>query len=123
MSQAYIDYTFPFRERFYDLVTEFRGDVKVLRNRAKNPVGKVLFVIDHIPTEDLTSGKLLSGYLDSVFFELCHVAYDYYQAEYSIEELDYMVVNFNCFKTYGKSEDFKNEYIYHFQILINEKEF
>tara|TARA_B100000214_G_scaffold357534_2_gene317208 strand:+ start:13548 stop:16748 length:3201 start_codon:yes stop_codon:yes gene_type:complete len=109
MSQAYIDYTFPFRERFYDLVTEFRGDVKVLRNRAKNPVGKVLFVIDHIPTEDLTSGKLLSGYLDSVFFELCHVAYDYYQAEYSIEELDYMVVNFNCFKTYGKSEDFKNE--------------
>lgn len=109
MSQTYIEYDFDFKDRYYDLVMEFGGNLKLLRNKPKKPVGKILFVLDHIPTEDLESGEILSGYTDTVFHKLANLATNFYMAEYHIDEFDYLVVNYNCFKTYGKSEEFQNE--------------
>lgn len=109
MSQSYIDFDFDFKDRYYDRVVEFKGDLKLLRNKPKKPVGKILFVLDHVPSEDLGTGEILSGYTDNVFHKVADLAYEFYQAEYSIEEYDYLVMNFNCFKTYGMSEDYQNE--------------
>ena len=109
MSQTYIDFDFEFKNRYVERVEKFGGDLALLKHKAKKPAGKILFVLDHVPTEDLKNGEILSGYTDSVFFGLTDLAYDYYQSEYSIDEFDYLIVNFNCFKTYKESEDFQNE--------------
>lgn len=109
MSQTYIDFDFEFKNRYVERVEKFGGDLALLKHKAKKPAGKILFVLDHVPTEDLKNGEILSGYTDSVFFGLTDLAYDYYQSEYSIDEFDYLIVNFNCFKTYNESEDFQNE--------------
>lgn len=107
--QDYIDFDFDFKDRFYDKVVEFGGNVKLLRNRTKKPAGRILFVLDHLPTEDIESGELLSGHTDSVFHSLADLAYDYYKSEYAIDEFDFVVINFNCCKTYGMSEDWQRD--------------
>lgn len=107
--QDYIDFEFDWKDRLYDRVVEFNGEVKLLRNRAKKPAGRILFVIDHLPKEDIESGEILSGHTDSTFHALADLAYDYYKADHAIEDFDYMVVNYNCCKTYGMPDDWQRE--------------
>jgi DNA polymerase I-like protein with 3'-5' exonuclease and polymerase domains len=100
---------FPFKDKYFDKVVEGGFDVKLVRHKNTKAKKKILFVLDHVPTEDLASGKLLSGWTGEIFFRLTDLAFDFYQADYELEEYDYLVVNYNCFKTYGMSEDWQLE--------------
>lgn len=77
-------------------------DVKSVRY--KNPAAKkrILFVLDHLPTEDLESRKILSGATGEKFFLLCKLAHQYYGSKFSETEFDWVATGFNQFKTYGK---------------------
>lgn len=105
--QDYISFNFDFNERFYDKVLEFGGNVKLLRNRTKKPAGRLLFVLDHLPKSDIESGEILSGHEDDVFHRLADLAHKFYKSDYALDEYEFLVVNFNCFKTYGSTDDWK----------------
>jgi DNA polymerase I-like protein with 3'-5' exonuclease and polymerase domains len=119
MSQNYIDYEFDFKDRFYDRVISFNGNPQLLKNKVKKPVGKILFVLDHLPKEDMKSGKILSGYTDDVFNSITGLATSFYKADYSLDQFDYLVVNFNCCMTYGMSPDWQQECKEEFARRIN----
>lgn len=101
-SLEYIDYDYDFHRRFDD---ERKYDVDLLRNKKPNSDRRVLFLLDHVPTEDLNTRRLLSGATGDLFFKLLDVAKKKFNAT-SPQDLDFLVVNYNCFKTYGKAEDY-----------------
>lgn len=72
--------------------------------RQKNPDAdkRILFVLDHVPTEDLQSKRLLGGVTGEKLFMLFDLASTYYGSEYRESDYDWLAVNFNQFKTYGK---------------------
>ena len=102
---------FPFKGKMgnFDIPEdEDYRSVKLLSHEAKNPKSRILFIFDHIPTEDLMSRKLLSGAAGDLFFNLLDVAHEVYGAP-DHEELDWAAVNFNAFKTYGKDANFRDD--------------
>ena len=83
--------------------------VRVLRGYPEKSKAKVLFVLDHMPTEDLESGKIFSGTTGQVFLNQVQYLEDTYPLEATIDDLDFLVVSYNMFKTYDKGEQFKND--------------
>lgn len=80
------------------------GVRSVCQKNKKAPF-RVLFVLDHISTEDLAAKKLFHDSNGERFFLLCNLAKQYYNSEFGEEDLDWMAVPFNQFKTYGKELD------------------
>lgn len=77
-------------------------EVKSVRYKNPDATKRILFVLDHIPTEDLESRKLLSGATGEKFFLLCQLANMYYGSKNKETDFDWVATGFNQFKTYGK---------------------
>lgn len=67
---------------------------------------RMLIVIDHIESDDLESGCMLSGQSNYRFYRLAELAHSYFGSKNRLEDYDWLCVPFNQFKTYdiGDSE-------------------
>lgn len=66
---------------------------------------KVLFVLDHVPSEDLKSGKLLSGQTGDLLNVLVSTARRLYAKQ--APSFSWLAVTFNAFRTYGKPAEYR----------------
>lgn len=76
--------------------------VKAMRQKNPDAKKRILFLLDHVPTEDLESKRLLGGVTGEKLFLLFKLATGYYGAKYNESDYDWLALNFNQFKTYGK---------------------
>lgn len=68
---------------------------------------KILFVLDKIPSEDLHSGKLLSGQTGDLLNVLVSTTKRLYAR--SAPSFSWLAVSFNAFRTFGKSQEFRTQ--------------
>lgn len=80
--------------------------VKLLKHRADSDY-KVLFVLDYVPSEDLKTGRMLSGATGELFKELFKVSRKFYKASRDLMSFDWLVLNYNACRTVGKSQDYQ----------------
>ena len=66
---------------------------------------KVLSVLDHMPTEDLKSGRLLSGEIGDLLNALISSTKKQYAN--TAASFSWLAVTHNAFRTYGKSAEFR----------------
>jgi len=66
---------------------------------------KVLFVLDHVPSEDLESGKLLSGPTGDLLSSLISATKKMYANQSA--SMSWLACSYNAFRTYGKAADFR----------------
>lgn len=84
--------------------------VRVLKGTSKtNKGGRVLFVVDHMPSEDLENGKMFSGTTGDVFLNQIQYLEDTFPLKTTIDDWNFLVVSYNMFKTYEKSEQYKTD--------------
>lgn len=74
----------------------------------KKKAPKLLIVVDHVPKEDLQSGQLLSGFTGEALSSIEKLSIDLYGTKTALNDNDFMVVQFNCFKTYGRDNAFRD---------------
>ncbi|WOL24412.1 DNA polymerase [Yersinia phage fHe-Yen9-02] len=84
--------------------------VRVLKHNSKNPkAGKALLVIDHMPTEDLEAGKIFSGTTGEVFLNQVQYLEDVFPLKTTLDDWHFLVISYNMFKTYEKSDQYKED--------------
>lgn len=66
---------------------------------------KVLFILDMVPSEDLKSGRLLSGCTGDLLQSLRNQA----QKTFGRSKYSWCAVTFNAFRTFGKSQEFQEQ--------------
>lgn len=70
----------------------------------KKGKGKILFVLDYMPGEDLKTGKLFSGATGELFQTLTDVAHQRFEAKYKLADYDWLAITYNACKTSGLSD-------------------
>lgn len=99
----------------YDYSKKFRrpqndyGYVQLAKSTKKQGLGKILFVLDYMPTEDLRSGRLLSGATGQLFDNVIKVAEDYYNSDNLLSDYSWLAIAFNAFKTAGMPEQYRQD--------------
>lgn len=81
--------------------------VSVFRHKAGTGNRKILIVLDYMPTEDLESGRLLSGGTGKLLKNVVACARSFYKARHDLNEYNWMAIAYNGYKTAGKSEEFR----------------
>lgn len=99
----------------YDPPAEFSDNqsydfVRVLKfiSEKKN-AKKALIVLDHMPSEDLESGKIFSGVTGHTFLNQVQYLEDTFKLKTTVDDWNFIVVSFNMFKTYERSEQYRLE--------------
>jgi DNA polymerase I-like protein with 3'-5' exonuclease and polymerase domains len=106
ISYALFDFKIPPKFRKDD--TEGYSFIELPRHK-KQGAPKVLFVLDHVPTEDLSRGLLLGGFTGDTLRSMFHIAKTTYGCQVGLDDLDWLAFNFNAFKTYGKTQEYREE--------------
>jgi DNA polymerase I-like protein with 3'-5' exonuclease and polymerase domains len=84
--------------------------VRVLKGVSdKKSAKKALLVVDHMPSEDLESGKIFGGTTGQTFLNQIQYLEDTFPLKSTLDDWNFLVVSFNMFKTYDKSEQFKSD--------------
>lgn len=102
----YTTFDYKFGGSFEDVADSY-GYVK-LPHRTEANTKKILFVLDFVPSEDLKSGRLLSGETGDILENLMIVAKDVFLKE-SYQPFSWLAVTFNAFRTLGKSKQFQDQ--------------
>lgn len=102
----YSKFDYPFSGSFENVEDNY-SYVK-LPYRAEKNTKKILFVLDFVPSEDLKSGRLLSGETGDLLENLFVVAKDIYLKE-KYQKFSWLACTFNAFKTLGKSREFQEQ--------------
>lgn len=79
-------------------------DVAIKYNSVPDCDRRILFVVGHVPQEDLRSRRLFSGTTGAVFDNVVNWACEYYNAPH-LDKFDYTIFNYNAAKTYGKKPE------------------
>lgn len=69
---------------------------------------RILFLLDYVPSEDLRSGRLLSGQTGDIFENLLALAKQLYLKD-KHEDFSWISCTFNAFRTAGKPKDFQDQ--------------
>jgi hypothetical protein len=80
-----------------------------------------MLVLDHVPAEDLNSGKLCFGPTGELVMNMFEYLQSTFPVKYALEEMDMRIINFNLFRTYGKTEAFQSEAEDFFGNVMREK--
>lgn len=99
--------SFDYKYEAFDEVSDSYSYVK-LPYRAEAGTKKILFVLDFVPTEDLKSGRLLSGETGDLLENLFVLAKDIYLKD-KYQKFSWMACTFNAFKTFGKPREFQDQ--------------
>ncbi|QYW03138.1 hypothetical protein pEaSNUABM13_00179 [Erwinia phage pEa_SNUABM_13] len=95
-------------EQFADVQT-YDG-VRILKGVSKSAKGgKALLVLDHMPTEDLRNGKIFSSTEGDLFLNQIQYLEDVFPTKTTLDDWNFLVVSYNMFKTYDKSEQYKED--------------
>lgn len=105
----------------FDSVTETYEHVRALDITSDNAKVRVMLVLDHVPAEDLNSGKLCFGPTGELLMNMFEYLQNTFPIKFSLEEMDLRVINFNLFRTYGKTEAFQAEAEEFFGSVMKEK--
>jgi len=111
-----LDYTY---SKKFRRVENNYGYVRLAKSSKKNAKRKILFVLDYVPTEDLRSGRMLSGATGQLFDNLIAVVERHYHSEVKLSECNWLAVSYNAFKTAGMPEQFRTEAKQEFTERIN----
>ena len=98
--------SFDYKYEAFETVTDSYSYVK-LPYRAEEGTKKILYVLDFVPTEDLKSGRLLSGETGDLLENLHVLAKDIYLKD-KYKKFSWMACSFNAFKTFGKPREFQD---------------
>src|SRR5574344_1198741 len=93
----YVEYQHRYSKQFLKVKDDY--SYVRLAKKAKKGYPKILFVLDYVPTEDLRSGRLLSGATGELLANLLKTSYAYYGGERDITDYSWMAVALNAFKT------------------------
>lgn len=104
----HVDFAYQYPKKFRKVDNRF-SYVKLAKHVAKGGRGKILFVLDYMPTEDLRNGRLLSGATGALFDNLIKVSEKYYASEYRLKHHSWLAVSYHDFKTAGLGDQFKAE--------------
>ena len=104
----YAPFEFKIPSKFSDEDDDGYGYVELPRHRKKG-APKVMFVLDHVPTEDLVRGKLLQGFTGETLMAMFDIAKEVYGCDVTEKDIDWLGFNFNAFKTYNKPQEFQEE--------------
>lgn len=107
MKTEYVDYKYKHSGQ-YGRVEESYHNVQLLKHVSKTSDKKVLFVLDYVPTEDLKSGRLLSGVTGELLRNIASVSKTYYGSKESMADFSWLACTYNSFKTARASDDFKS---------------
>lgn len=84
--------------------------VRILKSISKSAKGgKALLVLDHMPTDDLRNGKIFSSTEGELFLNQIQYLEDTFPTKTTLDDWNFLVVSYNMFKTYDKSEQYKEE--------------
>lgn len=78
-----------------------------LAKHRKKGAQKILLVLDYMPTEDLKTGRLLSGVTGQLLKNILKVSNNFYKEESKLNDFDWLAVTYNAFKTAGETDIFK----------------
>lgn len=104
----HVAYSYEYSPKFHGQKDDF-SYVQLAKSISKNSKGKILFVLDYVPTEDLRSGRMLSGATGQLFDSLFKVTKDFYYSEHEIGDYSWLAVSFHSFKTANLPEQTKLE--------------
>lgn len=84
--------------------------VRILKGVSKSAKGgKALLVLDHMPTDDLRNGKIFSSTEGELFLNQMQYLEDVFPTKTTLDDWNFLVVSYNMFKTYDKSEQYKED--------------
>lgn len=97
-----------YRHKYSKQFRKVENDYSFVRlaKKSKKGLPKILFVLDYVPTEDLRTGRLLSGATGDLLQNILKTSYSYYGGDKDISDFSWMAIAFNAFKTVGQSEQF-----------------
>ena len=106
---SYIQQTLGELPAVFDSVTETYEHVKALDLVSSNAKRRILIVLDHVPTEDLANGRLCYGPTGELLMNMFDYLQHTFPVKYELSDLDVRIINYNLFRTYGKTEAFVAE--------------
>lgn len=119
----HVDFAYKFSDKFKRQPNDY-AYVQLAKSVAKNAKGKILFVFDYMPTEDLRNGKMLSGATGALFDSANMLVKDYYHSEHNVTDYSWLAISFHAFKTAGLPEqdraDAKAEFAQRLKHVISE---
>ncbi len=113
----HVDIDFKFSKELRQSAESFEHVQALTHKKKKAP--KLLIILDHVPKEDLQRGMLLGGYTGEALTALENLATGMYGASRKLNDHDFVIVNYNCFKTYGKDKQFQDAADVEFTKRIN----
>jgi len=102
----HVSLPYKYSPSYRDVQNDF-GYVQLAKHQTKKTDKKILIVLDYVPTEDLASGRLLSGATGSLLKRIDQVTSQYYGSKYKINDHNWLAVTFHTFKTIGQSDAFR----------------
>lgn len=102
----YVRLPYKYSASYRDVKDDF-SYVQLAKHQTKKSDKKILIVLDYVPTEDLASGRLLSGATGTLLKRVEQVATKFYESDQRLNDLNWLAVTFHTFKTIGQSDAFK----------------
>lgn len=114
----HVDFAYQYSPKFKRQPNDF-SYVRLAKQVRKNAKGKILFVLDYVPTEDLRNGKMLSGATGALFDSLFGVVKNYYFSEHNLSDYSWLCVSYHAFKTVGLPEQTRQDAKIEFNQRLN----
>lgn len=106
MKAKYTQFKYDFTGSFAE-VEESYGHLGLPYHAGKSK-RKVLYVLDFVPTEDLRSGRLLSGQTGDLLNNILVIAKEIFLKNVAeVDDFSWLAMSFNAFKTLGKPKEFQ----------------
>lgn len=112
----YVELEFPYSKKF----SKVRNyDYVKLAKVTKKNAPKILFVLDHMPSEDARSGRLLSGNAGKLLENLLIAGPKFHNTKLSIKDSQWLAMSFNAFKVDSEQRIDKEEAEHEFIERLN----
>lgn len=102
----YVNVEYKFSKELKNSADSFTHVQALFHKKKKAP--RLLIVVDHVPKEDLERGTLLGGFSGEALTALEKLSVELYGSKRELDDHEFMIVNFNCFKTYNRDKAFRD---------------
>lgn len=106
LKAKHVGYEFEYSPAFKGVKNDF-SYVQLAKHRVKEAERKILFVLDYVPSEDLKTGRMLSGATGKLLKNICAVSQRYYCSDTRLDDCDWLAVSYHSFKTHDTGQSFK----------------